>query len=84
MDLPQTEAGVPAPGIDPTPSWSTDTGRVQAKIELAEALVLNGQGLGSAQAEIQLFSDAAPAFSRDPRTITLEIYGFHASVIKVN
>ena len=29
-------------GVDPTPTWATKSGRVEAKIELAEALVLNG------------------------------------------
>ena len=38
--------------VDPTPSWATSDGRTQAKIELAEALVVNG----TPEAALQMIS----------------------------
>ena len=55
-------------GIDPTPSWSTDTGRVQAKIELAEALVLNG----TPEAALQMISQMVEQGARHPDLLVLQ------------
>ena len=54
--------------IDPTPSWATKSGRVEAKIELAEALVLNG----TPEAALQMISQMVEAGVSHPDLFVLQ------------
>ena len=54
--------------IDDTPSWATKDGRVEAKIELAEALVLNG----TPEAALQMISQMVEAGVRHPDVFVLQ------------
>jgi Flp pilus assembly protein TadD len=54
--------------IDPTPSWATEGGRVSAKIELAEALLLNG----TPEAALQMISQMSEAGVRHPDLFVLQ------------
>jgi len=55
-------------GVDPTPSWATKSGRVEAKIELAEALVLNG----TPEAALQMISQMVEAGVSHPDLYVLQ------------
>ena len=55
-------------GVDPTPSWATKSGRVEAKIELAEALVLNG----TPEAALQMISQMVEAGVSHPDLFVLQ------------
>ena len=54
--------------VDPTPSWSTSDGRTQAKIELAEALVVNG----TPEAALQMISQMVEQGVRHPDLLVLQ------------
>ena len=54
--------------VDPTPSWATKSGRVEAKIELAEALVLNG----TPEAALQMISQMVEAGVSHPDLFVLQ------------
>jgi Flp pilus assembly protein TadD len=56
------------PVVDPTPSWATKSGRVEAKIELAEALLLNG----TPEASLQMISQMVEAGVRHPDLFVLQ------------
>ncbi len=55
-------------GVEQAPSWATDGGRVQAKIELAEALVLNG----TPEAALQMISQMVEQGVRHPDLLVLQ------------
>lgn len=55
-------------GVDPTPTWATKSGRVEAKIELAEALVLNG----TPEAALQMISQMVEAGVSHPDLYVLQ------------
>jgi Flp pilus assembly protein TadD len=55
-------------GVDPSPSWSSPGGRAQAKIELAEALVLNG----TPEAALQMISQMVEQGIRHPDLYVLQ------------
>ena len=54
--------------VDPTPSWATSDGRTQAKIELAEALVVNG----TPEAALQMISQMVEQGVRHPDLLILQ------------
>jgi Flp pilus assembly protein TadD len=54
--------------VDPTPSWATTDGRTQAKIELAEALVVNG----TPEAALQMISQMVEQGIRHPDLLVLQ------------
>ena len=54
--------------VDPAPSWATKDGRVAAKIELAEALVVNG----TPEAALQMISQMVEAGVRHPDLFVLQ------------
>ena len=54
--------------VDDAPTWSTKDGRTQAKIELAEALVLNG----TPEAALQMISQMVEAGVRHPDIFVLQ------------
>lgn len=54
--------------VDPTPSWATSDGRTQAKIELAEALVING----TPEAALQMISQMVEQGIRHPDLLVLQ------------
>ena len=54
--------------VDDTPSWATKDGRIEAKIELAEALVLNG----TPEAALQMISQMVEAGVRHPDLFVLQ------------
>jgi len=58
----------PNSGVEPAPSWATDGGRVQAKIELAEALVMNG----TPEAALQMISQMVEQGVRHPDLLILQ------------
>lgn len=55
-------------GVDPTPTWATKSGRVEAKIELAEALVING----TPEAALQMISQMVEAGVNHPDLFVLQ------------
>lgn len=55
-------------GVDPSPSWASSDGRAQAKIELAEALVLNG----TPEAALQMISQMVEQGIRHPDLYVLQ------------
>ena len=55
-------------GVDPSPSWASPDGRAQAKIELAEALVLNG----TPEAALQMISQMVEQGIRHPDLYVLQ------------
>ena len=54
--------------VDPTPSWATPDGRTQAKIELVEALVVNG----TPEAALQMISQMVEQGVRHPNLLVLQ------------
>jgi len=54
--------------VDPSPSWASSNGRAQAKIELAEALVLNG----TPEAALQMISQMVEQGIRHPDLYVLQ------------
>ncbi len=58
----------PGRNVDDAPSWSTKDGRTEAKIELAEALVLNG----TPEAALQMISQMVEAGIRHPDLFVLQ------------
>jgi Flp pilus assembly protein TadD len=54
--------------VDPTPSWATADGRTQAKIELAEALVVNG----TPEAALKMISQMVEQGVRHPDILVLQ------------
>jgi len=54
--------------VDPTPSWATQDGRTQAKIELADALVANG----TPEAALQMISQMVEQGVRHPDLLVLQ------------
>ena len=54
--------------VDPTPSWATQDGRTQAKIELAQALVANG----TPEAALQMISQMVEQGVRHPDLLVLQ------------
>ena len=54
--------------VDPTPSWATSDGRIQAKIELADALVVNG----TPEAALQMISQMVEQGVRHPDLLVLQ------------
>lgn len=54
--------------VDPTPSWATSDGRIQAKVELAEALVVNG----TPEAALQMISQMVEQGVRHPDLLVLQ------------
>jgi len=54
--------------VDPTPSWATNDGRTQAKIELVEALVVNG----TPEAALQMISQMVEQGVRHPNLLVLQ------------
>ena len=55
-------------GIEDTPSWATKSGRVEAKIELVEALVING----TPEAALQMISQMVEAGVQHPDLYVLQ------------
>ncbi len=55
-------------GVDPSPSWASPDGRAQAKIELAEALVLNG----TPEAALKMISQMVEQGIRHPDLYVLQ------------
>jgi len=55
-------------GVDPSPSWASPSGRAQAKIELAEALVLNG----TPEAALRMISQMVEQGIRHPDLYVLQ------------
>ena len=58
----------PNSSVEQAPSWATDGGRVQAKVELAEALVLNG----TPEAALQMIAQMVEQGVRHPELLVLQ------------